>query len=389
MTARHVTDSDSLRKRMIAKPSLVQMIKLLFAMVALSSLAVAQESNARIWKLSNQQQIEGTFQSFDNGEVLLVDKEGNARSVSFADLSADDQKVVMRATGWGRVWEDDTGKHHTVADLIGVNGDSAILEKADGRNVTVPSARLSKADRLYIESRRDISAEQLPETFTAKVVGIHDGDTVTVLINRRQFKIRLDAIDAPEIGQDFGSKSKSYLSDLIGGKIVTGKTLGQDKYHRNLCRLFVGTTAVNGEMIRSGLAWHYVQYSDDKELAALQAQAVSEKKNIWSESGPIPPWEWRRWSGAQRKNWFDSRNGGSTQQPSGENADSPGVSSNLIESNNEKPSTEQKDNSASLDYWLNSNSGVRHNRGCRWFENTKEGRRCGPNEGKACGQCGG
>jgi endonuclease YncB( thermonuclease family) len=274
--------------------------------------------------------------------------------------------------------------------LVGVEGEAAILEKVDGREITVPFARLSKVDRLYVEARRDISEKHLPETFAAIVVGISDGDTVTVLINRRQFKIRLDAIDAPEIGQDFGSKSKSHLSALIFGKVITGKTLGQDKYDRNLCRLFVGDIAVNSEMIRSGLAWHYVEYSDDQELASLQSQAIAQRANIWSESGPIPPWEWRRWSGAQRKNWFESRTGGNATTLPAQNASPQAAASNPDTSSETSGSTSNKPaDSASLDYWLNSNSNVRHNRGCRWFENTKQGRRCGPNEGRACGQCGG
>ena len=40
-------------------------------------------------------------------------------------------------------------------------------------------------------------------------------------------------------------------------------------------------------------------------------------------------------------------------------------------------------------HWMNTSSGVRHNRSCRWFGNTKNGRYCRPDEGRPCGQCGG
>lgn len=40
-------------------------------------------------------------------------------------------------------------------------------------------------------------------------------------------------------------------------------------------------------------------------------------------------------------------------------------------------------------YWLNTSTGVRHNRACRWFGNTKNGRYCRPDEGRPCAQCGG
>jgi hypothetical protein len=42
-----------------------------------------------------------------------------------------------------------------------------------------------------------------------------------------------------------------------------------------------------------------------------------------------------------------------------------------------------------LGYLLNLNGNVRHNSSCRWYQNTKRGRDCGPDEGRACGICGG
>ena len=44
-----------------------------------------------------------------------------------------------------------------------------------------------------------LSAEA--ETFTGKVVGIADGDTITVLVAERTVKVRLAEIDTPERGQ--------------------------------------------------------------------------------------------------------------------------------------------------------------------------------------------
>ncbi|MDB5821392.1 MAG: uncharacterized protein JWR21_96 [Herminiimonas sp.] len=42
---------------------------------------------------------------------------------------------------------------------------------------------------------------------TGRVVGVHDGDTITVLdVGKTQYKIRLAGIDAPELKQAFGSK---------------------------------------------------------------------------------------------------------------------------------------------------------------------------------------
>lgn len=51
-----------------------------------------------------------------------------------------------------------------------------------------------------------------------KVVGISDGDTITVLVNKKPIKIRLEGIDAPEAKQSFGNRSKQARSDLVFGK---------------------------------------------------------------------------------------------------------------------------------------------------------------------------
>ena len=58
--------------------------------------------------------------------------------------------------------------------------------------------------------------------FSAKVVKVSDGDTITVLTqNKESIKVRLYGIDAPETKQDFGKASKQYLSSLIAGRIDT------------------------------------------------------------------------------------------------------------------------------------------------------------------------
>lgn len=59
----------------------------------------------------------------------------------------------------------------------------------------------------------------LSALFLATVIGISDGDTLTVLDkDKQQVKIRLAEIDAPESHQAFGSRSKQSLSNLCFGK---------------------------------------------------------------------------------------------------------------------------------------------------------------------------
>jgi endonuclease YncB( thermonuclease family) len=96
----------------------------------------------------------------------------------------------------------------------------------------------------------------LSQTLTGKVIGISDGDTITVLdADRRQHKIRLNGMDAPESAQDFGQASKRHLSDLIFDKDVSVLWRKRDKYGRSLGKVFIGNTNVNLEH------WLYVVLS--------------------------------------------------------------------------------------------------------------------------------
>jgi endonuclease YncB( thermonuclease family) len=69
------------------------------------------------------------------------------------------------------------------------------------------------------------------QVYEGKVVGISDGDTITVLIGgRKQLKVRLAKIDAPEKSQAYGQRSKQSLSDLVFGKQVRVEQQDRDWY---------------------------------------------------------------------------------------------------------------------------------------------------------------
>jgi micrococcal nuclease len=123
------------------------------------------------------------------------------------------------------------------------------------------------------------------EDFTGRVVGVSDGDTLTVLRGRTPVKIRLHGIDAPEAGQDFGTRAKQAASELAFGKVVTVQPRDTDRYGRTL----------NHELVRSGFAWWYQKYaSGDTTLEQLEAEARATRRGLWSQASPIPPWDWRR-----------------------------------------------------------------------------------------------
>ena len=142
---------------------------------------------------------------------------------------------------------------------------------------------------------REAAAKDASKIITARIVGVHDGDSITALAaGNVQLKVRLDGIDAPELKQPFSTQSKQALSGMVFGKVVSLHVSGQDRYKRTLAVVMVGGMNVNMEMARLGLAWWYEKYSKDAALMAAQSEARAARRGLWSDPAPIPPWEWRR-----------------------------------------------------------------------------------------------
>jgi endonuclease YncB( thermonuclease family) len=127
-----------------------------------------------------------------------------------------------------------------------------------------------------------------------QVVSVHDGDTLTALdASNVQHKVRLNGIDAPEIGQAFGTVSRDGLRALVLRKSVTIHGQERDRYGRVLGRLEVEGQDVNRQMVLDGLAWHFTRYSDDATLADAEGEARAAGRGLWGDREPVPPWEWR------------------------------------------------------------------------------------------------
>jgi endonuclease YncB( thermonuclease family) len=152
------------------------------------------------------------------------------------------------------------------------------------------------------------SSKQKP-IYRGKCVGVHDGDTITVLVDGKQFKIRLEGIDAPELGQDFSQKSKQFLSGLVFGQEVTIKEDSIDRHGRTVGRVFVGYRDVSCEIISAGLAWHFKKYSSDINLARLEESARMSSTAIWSMPNPIAPWDYRAGTSSKTISQLSSTSG--------------------------------------------------------------------------------
>jgi endonuclease YncB( thermonuclease family) len=137
-----------------------------------------------------------------------------------------------------------------------------------------------------------------PQSFEGRVVRVMDGDTVAVLVNYQERKVRLAWIDAPEKAQAYGAVSKASLSNLVFGQNVHVDTINIDRYGRTVGKITVNGIDVGFNQLQNGMAWHYVHFSGGNlnkaayQRAELEAQKT--KRGLWADSNPVPPWDWRR-----------------------------------------------------------------------------------------------
>lgn len=135
-----------------------------------------------------------------------------------------------------------------------------------------------------------ISAEELG----GKVIGVSDGDTLTILTSSNsRIKIRLAEIDAPELSQPYGAKSKIALSDLVFGEVVIIRDTTIDRYGRTVGRIYTKSIDVSAEMVSQGAAWVYTKYLTDPTLLGLQNEAQQKQLGLWKLENSVPPWDWR------------------------------------------------------------------------------------------------
>ncbi len=130
--------------------------------------------------------------------------------------------------------------------------------------------------------------------FGGRVVGVGDGDTLTVRTDGgRRVRVRLAGIDAPEHDQPYGVAATRSLAGLALNRVVRVRVVAEDDYGRTVGAVRSGGRDLDAEQVRRGMAWVYRRYARSRRLYALEAEAKQARRGLWADSNPIPPWDWR------------------------------------------------------------------------------------------------
>ena len=149
---------------------------------------------------------------------------------------------------------------------------------------------------------RKFSAEHPPRpgdegVFFGPLVSVADGDTLRAKVQGVAMDFRLSQIDAPERSQPYGTEAREALLQLVrGSQPLVLVPIDTDRYGRTVVDLWIGNRWLNRELIRSGAAWFYDEYSKDATLFEVEREARTAKRGLWAlpATQRIEPWRWRR-----------------------------------------------------------------------------------------------
>ncbi|MCL5269835.1 MAG: thermonuclease family protein [bacterium] len=133
------------------------------------------------------------------------------------------------------------------------------------------------------------------ENIAGRVIAVLSGDTFQILEGHPIRTVRLADIDCPDRGQDYGMRARDFTTERIGNRTVAveprerapgGELIGEVNLAdgERLSRALVG----------EGLAWSRGQYARDAALDRLQETASRERRGLWQEAHPTPPWIYRQ-----------------------------------------------------------------------------------------------
>lgn len=166
------------------------------------------------------------------------------------------------------------------------------LIQSSETSVTQPLKSIEKTSNT--ENSAVTTQNEGTNLITGKVISVADGDTITILLaDNTEQKVRLNQIDAPEKGQDFGKASKKSLSDLVYKKDVSIKKVDTDKYGRLVGTVFLDGKDINLEQVKNGMAWVYTEYATDQNYFDEEKKAKDSRSGLWDNPTAVAPWDFR------------------------------------------------------------------------------------------------
>lgn len=129
------------------------------------------------------------------------------------------------------------------------------------------------------------------------VTHVSDGDSFEMRLtqSRTLQRVRLYGIDAPEKGQAFSHKARDFTRKLIEGKTIRVEIIEEDRFGRIVGDAFLPDGRhINQVIVEAGYAWWFQRYAPhDQDLAALEADARQNRRGLWQQKKPTPPWVFR------------------------------------------------------------------------------------------------
>jgi micrococcal nuclease len=134
-----------------------------------------------------------------------------------------------------------------------------------------------------------VSLNQIANAQTGKLIGISDGDIVTVLDKKIPVKVCLYKIDCPEGGQD--------TSKMVSGKTVTMKAYDNDTYVRTVAEILSNGKTLNEEPIKGDYVWIYPKYhktSVYQHCTLYEVEVINNKIDLSNHTDPMPLWDFKQ-----------------------------------------------------------------------------------------------
>jgi endonuclease YncB( thermonuclease family) len=155
-----------------------------------------------------------------------------------------------------------------------------------------------------------LPAAAFPFEAEGRVVSVDDGDSF-VFERRaapagepRRIRVRLHAIDTPELVQPHGLAARDALARLTRQRLLALDCYKRDPRGRAVCRVTdVGRSDAARDielaLLQQGFAWYYRAFSSEQtaaeraEYATAEADARALRRGLWQQDAPMPPWTCR------------------------------------------------------------------------------------------------